>query len=234
MTPPATLSHGLPGKITETSLSLPATLTLEEWAKAIRLLGRMAHGIQWWLSDALVHGDEHYGEKMAAYADETGLAPQTIQNLLWVGKAVPRSRRRESLSFSHHEAVAALSPAVQEVWLEKAERGESLPGGGSQRWSVTRLRAELRAIKPKKEVAHDTGGSGVPDRGPRPRPAVDLPVAEEVVVAASDLPNLWEGQTLPCAIALGSLLEIPNFGPARVTAISLGPVAAFVTLVHAK
>jgi len=38
---------------------------------------------------------------------------------------------------------------------------------------------------------------------------------------------------ISCALALGTILDVPNFGRAKVTAISLGPVAALVTLVKA-
>ena len=48
------------------------------------------------------------------------------------------SRRRESLSFSHHAELAALSPADQELWLDRSEAGQL---------SVRALRFELREAR---------------------------------------------------------------------------------------
>ena len=49
------------------------------------------------------------------------LFSQTLANEKYVSSRFEISRRRESLSFSHHSEVAALEPKQQDDWLDKAE-----------------------------------------------------------------------------------------------------------------
>jgi len=65
---------------------------------------------------------------------------RTLQNYKYVAGKVPFSRRRESLFWSHHEAVASLSGVDQEYWLNFAEDNHI---------SVGELRLMLRDAKPK-------------------------------------------------------------------------------------
>jgi 16S rRNA G966 N2-methylase RsmD len=53
--------------------------------------------------------------------DETELDYHTLQNYKWVAGSVEMSRRRDNLSFSHHEAIAKLNPSEQIKILEEAE-----------------------------------------------------------------------------------------------------------------
>lgn len=46
------------------------------------------------------------------------------------------SRRRDTLSFTHHAEVAALAEPEQDFWLRKAEE---------HKWSVKRLRREVKS-----------------------------------------------------------------------------------------
>ncbi len=47
----------------------------------------------------------------------------SLMRSIAVAYAIPRERRRSSLSWSHHQAVAGLEPDEQERWLERAESG---------------------------------------------------------------------------------------------------------------
>jgi N6-adenosine-specific RNA methylase IME4 len=55
----------------------------------------------------------------AQAVDET--EERNWRNYKWVSAAVELSRRRDNLSFGHHQVVAPLNPEEQEYWLEEAE-----------------------------------------------------------------------------------------------------------------
>lgn len=68
----------------------------------------------------------------------TGYDAQTLMNMVYVASRFPISRRRENLSWSHHETLAALEPEEQDHWLDEARK---------HRWSVSDLRVMLRAAR---------------------------------------------------------------------------------------
>lgn len=110
-----------------TELGLPDDLGVDEWVDLLRSLGAIARGHQWWVGDALVFGEEHFGDEQAfAHADELGLEPHTQTNYRWVASAVAPSRRRDDLSWSHHAEVARLEPRQQRsalAWAAKNGAG---------------------------------------------------------------------------------------------------------------
>src|SRR5690606_4701335 len=53
----------------------------------------------------------------------------------WVANAVKFSLRKENLTWSHHIEIASLEPEEQAAWLNRAE---------VERWSVRRLREEIK------------------------------------------------------------------------------------------
>jgi len=141
----------LPGAISQTALDLPKGLSFEEWEETGKTLGKIGRACQWWIGDWLNYGEREYGETYAQAMDETGLEYGTVANYAYVAKAVEPSRRRESLSFSHHSEVASMEPEEQEAWLERARYDE---------WPVAKLRAKI-----KKERAGAEGGDE-PERCP--------------------------------------------------------------------
>ena len=46
---------------------------------------------------------------------------RTLLNWAWTCRSIPRSRRRESLSFSHHVLVAPLELEEQAIYFDRAE-----------------------------------------------------------------------------------------------------------------
>lgn len=115
----------IPGEITATSLSLPAGLPYEEWERVGRLLQSTAKSIRWFIGDWLLHGERAYGEQFVQAVEATGRKVQDIKNMMWVSEHVEKSRRRDSLTWSHHAEVASLTPEEQTAWLDVAE-AESL------------------------------------------------------------------------------------------------------------
>jgi hypothetical protein len=90
----------------------------------------------WWLGDWLVYGQAKFPGRYRQAVKQTSLDYQTLRNYAWVARKFPVSRRRNTLSFQHHAAVASLPACEQEMWLDRASFG---------RWPVAELRARLRA-----------------------------------------------------------------------------------------
>jgi hypothetical protein len=53
--------------------------------------------------------------------DATGFSYSTVRNDAYVAEHVKVSRRRDTLSWSHHGEVAQLEPEEQDHWLAQAE-----------------------------------------------------------------------------------------------------------------
>jgi hypothetical protein len=125
------------------SLSPVAWIPMEnmdfgEWAMAGRRLSAMGRCGQWGLGDWIRYGNAKFGERYAWAARVTGYDVQTLMNMVYVSSRFHVSRRRENLSWSHHETIAALEPAEQDRWLDRAV---------ADRLSISDLRAELRSLR---------------------------------------------------------------------------------------
>lgn len=101
--------------------------------------GTINRGSRWWIADLYEYVDLRHGEYVAQVMEATKLAPQTITNIISIGKRVPPSRRREGVPISSHAEVAALPPNDQRHWL-KVAYDENL--------SRDELRARLRPELP--------------------------------------------------------------------------------------
>lgn len=146
--PSVALALPLPGTVTTTSLTLTGQLPFKRYLETAALLGKIGHGVQWWLGDLLVYGDKAYGEKYAQAEAETGFDPGTLANITSVCDRVEPSRRRAALSFAHHVEVAKLTPDEQTRWLEVAEK---------KGWTRAELR---RALKGESGAGGDGNGGG--------------------------------------------------------------------------
>lgn len=113
-------------------------LGIGEWAEVGRRLGSVGRNIQWLLGDWIAYGNSRFGERYTRAAKITGYDTQTLMNMVYVATHFPASRRRENLSWSHHEALAALDPEEQDSWLDQADQ---------HRWSVSDLRSMLRMAR---------------------------------------------------------------------------------------
>jgi hypothetical protein len=113
-----------------------ADLAHPEWIAAGRRLGSIGRCSQWWVGDWLRYGTVRWGEKYVEAAKITGYDPKSLRNIAYVASRYELSRRRDSLSWSHHAELAMLDPAEQDEWLDRASQ---------DRLSVSDLRTELRA-----------------------------------------------------------------------------------------
>lgn len=110
--------------LSDTSLALPEDYTYEEWEQLGLALGRMERSVQWWVGDWIRFGERRYGEMYSQALDATGRPYGSLANAVYVASRFDSSRRRENLSFGHHQEVAALDPHDQDVWLDTAEAGD--------------------------------------------------------------------------------------------------------------
>ena len=122
-----------------TGLVCTGNPSFEEWSSAGETLGRVEGAVHWWIGDWIRFGEAKYGEKYTEALERTGFQEVTLRNDVWVAGRFEMSRRRDILSWSHHQTVAHLEPAEQDKWLAKA---------ADEGWSVVELR---KAIHPPKK-----------------------------------------------------------------------------------
>jgi hypothetical protein len=137
--PPSPARRRMPAK--QVCWAPGTELDLGQWAEVGRRIGSVGRNVQWVLGDWIAYGNTRFGERYSRAAKITGYDTQTLMNMVYVASHFSVSRRRENLSWSHHEALAALDPAEQDRWLDQAAR---------HRWSVSDLRTMLRMAR--KEV----------------------------------------------------------------------------------
>lgn len=125
-------------------------LALDEWARDGRRLGLLTRSSPWWLGDWIRYGNTRFGEKYSRASAITGYDRQTLMNMVYVASRYEISRRRENLSWSHHETLASLEPTEQDGWLGRAIE---------QKLSVADLRVGIRGHK----RADDTDGKAEPE-----------------------------------------------------------------------
>ena len=109
-------------KITGLYLSDPG-LPFDQFEALCALLGRMHEAVRFAIGDAIVLGEHLYHEEAYQAIEAMGLSVDARREYVRVAQQVPRSIRREDLSWSHHRAVAAMKPPEQKKWLRAAEEG---------------------------------------------------------------------------------------------------------------
>ena len=122
-----------------TSLVLPENLDKEAWLSVGRSLREISSGIMWWLGDWIRFADEKWGEKYDE-AISLGFAYQTALNAVSVAKKFEFSRRRENLSWGHHQAVAYLDEPFADGFLDDAI---------THKWSQKELRKQVADFRVK-------------------------------------------------------------------------------------
>lgn len=130
--------------LTRVGLRFPLQLTFDEWERTGRQIVGLVNSSVWCLGDWVVYGEKEYVDRYRRAIEAVGLDYQTLRNYAWVARKFEPSRRRERLSFQHHAEVAALPPAEQDEWLDRAEeRG----------WSRSQLRRKIRELRSGQPVA---------------------------------------------------------------------------------
>jgi hypothetical protein len=168
------------------------------WVQAGRKLGALARGGQWWLGDWLLYGAFRWGQKYAEAARVTGYDAGSLRNMSWIASQFPPPRRRASLTWCHHAAVAGLSLAEQERWLDLV---------AAERLTVADLRAALRT-----ERSHREQASAAPAA-----PAVQTSheAVVQVVEAAAQVVCPHCGGEVPLPQSTNPSLRVVEVGAAR-------------------
>ncbi len=131
----------LPGKLSRVGWRLAQSMTFEEWIQIGETLRTIKGSLFWWIGDWLNFGEQKWGEMYAQALETTNYDYATLADAKWVASRVELSRRRETLSWSHHRDVAALEAEKQEIWLDKADKNQ---------WSRAELREAIRNKKKKR------------------------------------------------------------------------------------
>jgi hypothetical protein len=108
----------------------------------------MLNSSTWWIADWLIYGETAFPERYREGIHRTALCYQTLRNYAWVARRYEMSRRRDSLTFSHHAEVASLEQPEQDYWLRKAEEYS---------WSRNELRVQVRASLSERASRSDRG-----------------------------------------------------------------------------
>lgn len=125
--------------VDRTSLQMSDKLSFPEWVQLGRSLTEVGDSMAWWVGDWIEQGTVVYGGKYEAALEVMPLEQATLRVYALVARRFAESsRRREDLSFTHHQYVAALEPAVADEWLARAASAE---------WSAHELREQLRAAR---------------------------------------------------------------------------------------
>ena len=135
-------------KFGRNGLAIQECTSYNDWETIGITLAQIKDAHQFWIGDWLLFGEGKYGEKYTQALEATGLGYQTLRDCKWVAKQVELSRRRDNLSWSHHEEVAGLEPKDQERWLKEAEKGNM---------SAKQLREAIKASKTLENITEQDG-----------------------------------------------------------------------------
>lgn len=139
---------------TRVGLQLSDSMTFEEWETVGSTLRDMERSVQWWIGDWVRFGERKWGEKYAQAIEVTGKDYGTIRNATYVAERFDLSRRRDNLTFAHHQEVAPLAPSVQDALLDRAEAGD---------WSRERLRREVSDTRRREASRARVAAANGPD-----------------------------------------------------------------------
>ncbi len=121
-------------------------LSRREWEQAGLKLGGVSRSTSWWVGDWVRFGQRRYRGDSYRYASRvTGYDEKTLRNYAYVANRYDQSRRRHTLTWSHHAELAKLDPIDQEHWLNEAQ---------ARKLTVAALRETLRHAQ---QAATDNG-----------------------------------------------------------------------------
>lgn len=98
-----------------------ARMTADNYRALGETLLALESGIQWVLGDYFLLGERRWRYDIVEMVQASGRAAETLYNYTYVCRHVDFSRRREKLTFGHHDAIAGLAPDDQVMWLDWAE-----------------------------------------------------------------------------------------------------------------
>lgn len=113
-----------PFALTPRGMEVHGTPTIEDWILFGRELYDIRSAVLWAVGDWINYGESRvdWGEKYDQALGDFEYDYGYLRNLSSIARQFPSSRRRVTLSWSHHQAVAALPEPEQTVLLDRAER----------------------------------------------------------------------------------------------------------------
>lgn len=123
--------------MTDQEVLPPLPKGYEAWHEALMSAAHNYKYSIWDVGDLLNEGEKKFGELFSQAAEETKLAPATLQNAMWVCKSIPQNIRKEDLSFSLHMEVAKLEHRHQKTVLGLAVEHE---------WPSKEVRKRVKAV----------------------------------------------------------------------------------------
>ena len=112
------------GQLTKTGWQLPETLTEADWRLAGSSIARVEGAMMWWLGDLWNYGGHKYGDRKALVEsdDWDGPSYETCRNVAAVCNSFEMSRRRDVVTFSHHQESSSLPPDEADKILDWCEQ----------------------------------------------------------------------------------------------------------------
>lgn len=111
-------------KISPTSLDLTENLSINDYMELGTKINSLHKSTPWLLADLLGYGEEKYGDQFSQIVDDWGYRPETLRNALYTVKRWPKERRRQELSFAHHQSISSIEPDVADKMLDAAVERE--------------------------------------------------------------------------------------------------------------
>lgn len=150
-----------PAKFTPVAMILPARLKYEVWEQLGESIIATRESSKWWLGDWVNGGEARYHEKYAQALDNGVYDLGTWKNFAYVAGRFTPERRREELTWSHHQAVAALEPDVADRLLALAVEHVGTSRADLRSWATVAKRDGLdAAIRFARGEEPETGGNG--------------------------------------------------------------------------
>src|SRR5262245_47365276 len=121
----------LPGKVSQTELTLPNNMTEAEWQAVGNQLSNAGGSLMWWVGDWWAYGEDHkYGSRKQFVENwENGYAYSTCMQAGSVARHVPTFNRLKVLPWPYHRAVMKLTHPQQKralAWAEKKKYADGL------------------------------------------------------------------------------------------------------------
>jgi hypothetical protein len=114
-------------RVTETGLVIESAPDYDVWVHDGRKVLRLERMLPWVIGDWVNYGENRWGDMYTAALEATDYSYSRLATFAYVCRRVEFSRRRQDLSFSHHEIVAPETPKKQIHWLQQAvNRGWSV------------------------------------------------------------------------------------------------------------
>ena len=133
-------------RFSDTSLEIDPAVSGKEYLNIWDGLKKISKAQPWWIGDAYLFGELNEGFRFDTVFSHFRLEykKRTLRNIFYVCSKIPPSRRRDNLTFGHHQAVAPLEPNEQDYYLDWAQSGG---------YSVKALRQLIKEDAASREAA---------------------------------------------------------------------------------